>query len=301
MPVLKTRRLGAALARALTIAGAIGMLSVASARQRAANPQLVTTGALRGQSSTELPDGRLLLVGGEASSRMLGGGALIDPRTGVATPLAGSLAVPRTEHTATVMADGSILIIGGRNSNGVVDIAERFDPATLTFSTVSVIGSVPRALHSATLLTDGRVLVVGGSTGGPAPAPTELWDLRTQTATALPAANVIREGHTTTILADGRVQVTGGRDVDGNTSDAPLIVDPTSMTVIHETRVSHSRSVAPSRFIHPTPSASRGSARRDAGGAEGARGCLGSQGAHGDAESGSHGYLWPPVPASGRA
>jgi hypothetical protein len=72
------------------------------------------------------------------------------------------LAIPRTQHTATLLQDGKILIAGGSvdGDDFAVD-EELIDPLTGAGKWTAPLHT-PRHGHSATLLQDGRVLVVGG-------------------------------------------------------------------------------------------------------------------------------------------
>lgn len=133
--------------------------------------------AVRGQTTTQLPDGQWLIVGGEGVERRA---ALWDPQSGTATPTVGTPLTVRAWHSATVMADGRVLIAGGRGTGGATETPEIFDAATGLFTPVPIAGATPRAFHTATLLTDGRILVAGGSTGAGKPLPTEVWDVQAQ-------------------------------------------------------------------------------------------------------------------------
>jgi RHS repeat-associated protein len=214
------------------LSGAILRLSVVSARPQDTNRLLTANSGSTGQSGTQLPDGRWLLLGGEGARGVVGSGSIVDPQAGRSTPISGSLSVPRADHTATVLADGSVLIIGGRNADGVVPLAELFDPVTQAFTVMPIRGNVPRGSHTATLLSDGRVLVAGGTNGGTSAPPTEIWDLETRTVQPFTVATVDRVGHTAALLGDGRVEVTGGRQVSGRAVSAASLVDPVTMTIV---------------------------------------------------------------------
>ena len=142
-------------------------------------------------SATLLPDGRVLVVGGQAFPGSGEGSSLVEdgrfevvadrgspsrltsaelwnPIAGQFTPT-GSMTRGRIGHTATLLPDGRVLILGG---DGVVDVvgnrgyrdfpgAELWDPDTGEFSAAPML-TQPRTNHSAILLVDGRVLVVGG-------------------------------------------------------------------------------------------------------------------------------------------
>src|SRR6266545_4271790 len=162
-----------------TLMGA-GLLrwTVASARQQSA----AGAAAVTGQSATQLADGRWLLLGGEGAAGVARSAAIVDPRTGVATPLPTSMTAPRAQHTATLLTDGTVLIVGGRGALGeVVETAELFDPQVDAFMPIAFDGGTARAGHSATLLSDGRVLVAGGAAaGGRVASELEIWDVSAQ-------------------------------------------------------------------------------------------------------------------------
>jgi hypothetical protein len=74
---------------------------------------------------------------------------------------AGTMTVPRAEHTATLLTSGKVLITGG---SGLVT-AELYDPEGGIFTPTGDM-TTPRSGHTATLLPDGKVLVAGGGRYG---------------------------------------------------------------------------------------------------------------------------------------
>src|SRR5260370_21505111 len=88
-----------------------------------------------GESVTLLPDGTILLLGGEGKNGMPGKSAAIKtPTTGKSEPLTSGLNLGRAFHTATVLPDGSVLVLGGIGPYGkVVDNAELFNPESRNF------------------------------------------------------------------------------------------------------------------------------------------------------------------------
>lgn len=132
---------------------------------------------------------------------------------------AGSLALARTHHTATVLKDGRVLVIGGRGVDGLSTLpsVEVYEPKSGKWKPGPPM-TVGRSHHAATLLADGRVLVTGGTTHEAsddghrfvALASAEVFDPKTNRWTAVPDMAEARNGHTATLLDDGTVLVVGG-------------------------------------------------------------------------------------------
>jgi RHS repeat-associated protein len=117
-----------------------------------------------GQSATQLPDGRWLLIGGQRGERSATPEAgVANSAGGAVTALRGKLGQPRSGHTATLMPDGTVWILGGVDAAGdVVSTAEQFDPATGQFNTMAELGLIARSGHTATVLASNRLFVSGG-------------------------------------------------------------------------------------------------------------------------------------------
>jgi RHS repeat-associated protein len=172
-----------------------------------------------GQTTTLLPDGRLLLIGGEGADGPRADTVIRDARTGETVELPSVLHQARAWHSATMLPDGRVLVVGGVGAGGQVVLSgEIFDPETQTFELLPAIGLSPRAYHTATLLTDGQVLLVGGASGnGRVFSKAELWDFKTRTTTSLSAKlSAARQKHKATLLLDGNVLLEGGVDGNGN-------------------------------------------------------------------------------------
>ncbi len=170
-----------------------------------------------GQTTTLLPGGRLLLIGGIGPDGQVGSSTISDPRTGESILLADK-SLARAWHSATMLPDGRVLIVGGIGANGkVLESDGIFDPEKLSFQELPKAGAKPRAYHTATLLTDGRVLIVGGvSARGVQLSRAELWSFKTQISrTAAGTLPAQRAKGKTTLLADGNVLIEGGFDGNG--------------------------------------------------------------------------------------
>jgi YD repeat-containing protein len=170
---------------------------------------------LPGRSTTLLPDGRVLLIGGEGESGPVADASIRNRLTTSVTPIPQGLQHARAWHTATVLPDGTVLIAGGIGADGqLAQTAELFDPETQAFVPLPDVRLTPRARHTATLLTDGSVLIAGGLTAPGQPASdAELWDFRTGTTEVISAPMLTRRhNHTATLLADGDVLLWGGTD-----------------------------------------------------------------------------------------
>src|SRR5882762_10465920 len=84
--------------------------------------QIIGTGQLnsarRSHTATLLQDGKILIVGGDAVTGLVGQAEIFDPASLTSSNIAANPIALRTDHTATLLADGRLLIIGGRHGNG---------------------------------------------------------------------------------------------------------------------------------------------------------------------------------------
>jgi hypothetical protein len=142
----------------------------------------------RGQSATLLPDGSILLLGGEGSPALA---AIYDPATRTTRGI-GRLLSPRAWHTATVMPDGTVLVVGGvERAGALVPLVEEINPGRQTFRALTDVALTPRARHTATLLSDGRVLLAGGDV---APGGTQRRAVGCRRPVSLPGGRTVSFG-----------------------------------------------------------------------------------------------------------
>ncbi len=187
-------------------------------------PQVRTP--LPGQSTTILPSGDILTLGGIGAIGVLGTGRIADRQ------LESKLLHARSFHSATVLPDGKVLVLGGANDAGLVSESELFDPVLQSFQPIRT-NLTPRAYHTATLLTDGRILVAGGSdANGRVMSVLELWDSRTGVNSLLPVHLALaRRGHRAVLQADGRVRIEGGVVANGTAATTVEIFDPETLSI----------------------------------------------------------------------
>jgi N-acetylneuraminic acid mutarotase len=128
---------------------------------------LITTRYLH--TATKLDNGKVLVVGGvlltTTTGTLLASAELYDPASNTWSP-AGSLATPRSEHSAVLLANGKVLVVGGEDGGPPLYSAELYDPATNSWTSAGSAISGPRTPTSA-LLSDGRVLVTFNANGHP--------------------------------------------------------------------------------------------------------------------------------------
>lgn len=189
-----------------------------------------------GHTSTLLPDGRVLVAGGNTASDATGATALYDHITRRWS--AGDvLSTSRRNHTATLLDDGRVLVAGGEvgtlHSRPTWRAStEIYNPATAEWGTAEGALGLSRSFHTATLLDDGRVLVAGGEGVEGSLSSAEIFDpSRGVWASAAPLLEA-RSGHSATKLPGGKVLVTGGL-INGTELQSSEVYDPSTDSWSH--------------------------------------------------------------------
>ncbi|MFI9117009.1 Kelch repeat-containing protein [Streptomyces venezuelae] len=228
-------------------------------------------------AAVQLPDGRVLLAGGEDGRRVpTDVTALFDPAEGTWSS-AGALGTGRRLHSTTLLADGRVLVAGGIGeppgpapATGL-DSCEVYDPATDTWTGTGRLREA-RFSHSATLLPDGRVLVAGGAAVRSADShrtlrSAEAYDPVAGTWTPVRPMTDARFGHPAVRFDDGRVLMVGGILAVGRGSHTALahceLYDPaadgwTPTAGLATARKSHQATLLPGNAVLVTGGDMRG-------------------------------------------
>src|SRR5437763_8961842 len=111
-------------------------------------------------TATLLPNGKVLVAGGDGNGPSQESAELYDPASGTWTAT-GSLSPGTSEHTATLLPNGKVLVAGGFNGDFEFGFylakGELYDPASGTWTATGGL-VVARVDNTATLLPNGRVL-----------------------------------------------------------------------------------------------------------------------------------------------
>jgi hypothetical protein len=190
-------------------------------------------------TATLLPNGKVLIAGGDDAAEPLSSAELYDPPTGRFSRT-GSMSIGREDHTATLLDNGMVLIAGGLyykdpvtdpTADEVLSSAELYDPATGQFTPTRSM-HVGRSNAVAVSLPDGRVLFAGGGNAfvGCPTESAEIYDPATRTfSLAGSLANASLDPQAA-LLPDGRVLIVGGWNLSGDGLSSAEVFDPMTDT-----------------------------------------------------------------------
>ncbi len=224
--------------------------------------ELRSGGARRNHSATELPDGRVLISGGESTilqnQEALKSAFIIDARDPTAVDVATggiSMNKPRTGHRSIVLPDGKVVLIGGRflqsNASRPEDhlyeaSIEVYDPEAGAFllATDSQGNAVnmtePRFGHSAVLLSSGNQILISGGMNSRGPVTSV--EVLTVDATGFRITSsslTLKVGaifHAAALAENGAVLLSGGYGTvaDAQTNPAKNPTDVVEMLMVDE-------------------------------------------------------------------
>lgn len=165
----------------------------------------MSTARQRGHGGVLLPNGKVLICGGQdADSRMVNSAEIYDPATGRFTTT-GSMQFARSGHAVVLLPNGKVLVAGGADADHILT-AEIYDPADGVFRLTSPMNLV-RNTHQGVPTAEGA-LIVGGK-------GSERFIAASATFLQVPISDAIDylDGMSTTLLAGGQIAVVGGYDM----------------------------------------------------------------------------------------
>jgi Galactose oxidase, central domain/Kelch motif len=179
------------------------------------------TEARANHTATLLPDGRVLIAGGNNNTTAsIASAEIYDPSTGIFTATGTMVANPFTfGNSATLLQDGRVFI-------GSYPAAQIYDPVSGTFSYTAPYAQQPEDIEAAVLRADGLVLLTGsiGNPSGPPEGPlSELYDPVGDTY-LLPfnTIDIWLDVYTGTLLPNASVLFVGNSDGDGTPADVDV-------------------------------------------------------------------------------
>ncbi len=167
-----------------------------------------------------LPDGDVLVTGGNYDTHPLASSEIYDPRTDRWSEAA-PLSHPRVRFSMVSLPDGRVLVAGGLDQLGrPLASTEIYDPVADRWSAGPDL-STPRVQHATAVLPNGDVLFIGGQNGASGTA--DRYDHVTETMRYAGSLVTPRLVEQAAVLPDGRVLITGGSvAVPGDLSWVPF-------------------------------------------------------------------------------
>jgi hypothetical protein len=158
-------------------------------------------------AATALQDGRVMVTGGNADTKLLASTEIYNPRTDRWTDAA-PMPRARTQHSAVTLFDGRVLITGGIDADGApTNTTFIYDPGSDSWADGPLM-TVARLQQVAVALPSGDVLFAGGD--GVASGTSEVYRFgqgQFEASGTLVTPRLVAQG---AALPDGRVVLSGG-------------------------------------------------------------------------------------------
>jgi hypothetical protein len=159
--------------------------------------------------AARLPDGRVLVVGGNNGAARLNTAEVFDPSTNTFSLLGATMNDRREAPSVAALPDGRVLIAGGFSGSNWLASAEVFNPGTASFSPIASMPS-PRGGAATAALPDGRVLLAGGYDNGTYLNTTVIFNPATNTFTPGPDLPDRPYGSAAAAIPGGKIVILGG-------------------------------------------------------------------------------------------
>jgi hypothetical protein len=198
------------------------------------DPSWSTTASMsrtRWQAATStLPNGRVLVSGGETTGNITTRTAEIYDTTSRTWATTASMSTARQQHRSVRIANGTVMVTGGIDE-ATFTVWATTEAYNQTSGTWSALATMPNARrdHTMTLLANSDILVTGGTVGQVPQTRSEIYNHNNNTWAATTNMLVGQEKHTATLLNNGNVLVVGFNAPGGqlfNTSSATWTSTP---------------------------------------------------------------------------
>lgn len=186
-----------------------------------------------GHTATLLPNGTVLVAGGELNNVALDSSEVYSQSTGLWSTV-GNLNVARVNASAILLANGTVLVMGGCVANCQTTTTATAEIYNSTSRTWTETGKMltGRAYFGAVMLPGGKILAVGGCTTfnvngcGNVTARAEIYDPTTDRWSATGSMSVARGELTLTMLPNGNVLAAGGVTAAGDPLASAELYNP---------------------------------------------------------------------------
>ncbi|HON82361.1 MAG TPA: kelch repeat-containing protein [Methanoregulaceae archaeon] len=166
-----------------------------------------------GHTSVVMPDGSIVLMGGNDGSRKNDVWRSTDNGATWTRMTSSAGWSARQYHTSVVMPDGSIVLMGGNDGSRKNDVWRSTDNGATWTRMTSSAGWSARQYHTSVVMPDGSIVLMGGNDGS---RKNDVWrstdNGATWTRMTSSAGWSARQYHTSVVMPDGSIVLMGGND-----------------------------------------------------------------------------------------